>query len=165
VVILASSWYRHFHMGSVSLACVCWTSFALYPSIPNTNILPTSHHHSLHTRVLLNCIILLASTVHLYCMSVIFVALIFLQQQVWWKKCKALRQAVADNVALHAVSSVCHIQSTLRMFRCICKIAKGDYLLCHVCLSVHLHVTTWLQLARFSSNFIFEHLLRKLKFH
>jgi hypothetical protein len=83
-------------------------------------------------------------------MSVDCVALIFLQQQVWWKKSTVLRQVIEDNVALHSASSMHHFQSTLMIFRHICKIAKGDHLLCHVCMSVHLYITTWLPLAGFS---------------
>jgi hypothetical protein len=40
------------------------------------------------------------------------------------------------------------------LFRHIHKIAKSNYQLRHVCLSIHPHVTTWLPLHRFSLNLI-----------
>ena len=44
-----------------------------------------------------------------------------------------------------------------RIFRRVCKIAKSDYQLRHVCLSVRPHRTTRLPLDGLSLNFIFEY--------
>ena len=45
----------------------------------------------------------------------------------------------------------------LLFFRCVLRVAKGDYYLCHVCLSFRPRGTTWLPLDRFSWSFIFEY--------
>jgi hypothetical protein len=54
-------------------------------------------------------------------------------------------------------------------FRCVRKMAKGDYLLRHVCQSILPHGKTRFALERFSLNLIFEcfflNLLRKFKFY
>jgi len=55
---------------------------------------------------------------------------------------------------------------TAVVFRCVRKIAKSDYLLCHVYFSACPHGTTQLPLDGFSLNFIFaKKLSRKFKFH
>jgi hypothetical protein len=60
-------------------------------------------------------------------------------------------------------------QNMVCTFRCVCKIAEGNYELCHVCLSVCLHGTNRLPLDGFFKKFdiwaFFKNLLRKFKFH
>ena len=43
------------------------------------------------------------------------------------------------------------------LWSCVCKIARNNHLLHHVCLSIHLRLTTQFPLDRFSLNFIFEY--------